>query len=271
MRKLELTVLFDTHFKPKGEKGDEIKQNLNGLLEEALEEIDEIVRYEIKSSVRDYKRDSGSITTQFSTHIRDDVDLSGGEVDPINDAIWHYLKDNQSHSIRSKWHLDDVRTDDIDQVTTSVDEENRIRTDLNERAKYTNNGSGETPQYKQMRTLYSHEFNQAFDAIMEQLRERLKLDNRNYKMVKSLVERKPTEWECEQCGRKNVELHHEMVRSAVKKHFRERLSSLDGFVLDEETGEVFMESTTVTRHIAELVHNPEVLTPLCSNCHRGRH
>jgi uncharacterized protein YbcI len=90
-------------------------------------------------------------------------------------------------------------------------------------------------------------------------------------MVRSLVEEKPTNWDCEQCGRENVELHHEMVRSSVKKHFREILSDLDGFVLDEETGEVFMESTTVTRHIAELVHNPEVLTPLCTECHKNRH
>lgn len=199
--------------------------------------------------------------------------MSDGEVDPVNDAIWRGLREAEPVSTRhssSSWSLGDVVTDNIEHVTSSVEEENRIKADLDDRSSYKNSDSA-TPDYKQMRTLYPHEFDQAFQSIMNQLRERLKLNNENYRMVRSIVEKKPTDWDCEQCGRENVELHHEMVRSSVKKHFRERLSDLDGFVLDEETGEVFMESTTVTRHIAELVHNPNVLTPLCNECHKDRH
>jgi hypothetical protein len=273
VRKIEFTSFYDIHFKPKGDKGDNVKQSINNILQTVLDNTDDIVRYEIESSTRSYKSGSGTITTEFSAYIRDGVNMGDGEVDPINDSIWHGLRDAEPASAlhsRSTWSLGDVITDNVEHVTSSVDEENRIKTDLDDRSKYKDSASA-SPEYKQMRTLYPHEFDQAFQSVMNQLRERLKLSNENYKMVRSLVEEKPTNWDCEQCGRENVELHHEMVRSSVKKHFRERLSDLDGFVLDEETGEVFMESTTVTRHIAELVHNPEVLTPLCTECHKNRH
>lgn len=280
MRKLNLTVFFDIHFKPKGDRGDSVKQRVNNILEKSIGNLDEIVRHEMVSSRREYQGNRGGIITEVKVYIRDGVNLyegdypsvSEGDVDVINNKLWHRISDYEGSLMGSKkdWSLGDVRTDEIDHVSSSVDEENRIEVGLDDKHEYMNEND-KSPEYKQMRTLYPHEFEQAFEAIMGQLRERLKLTDDNYKMVRSMVKKEPTRWQCERCEKQNIELHHEMVRSAVKDHFRERLSDLDGFILNEETGEVYMESTTVTRHISELVHNPDLLTPLCNECHQKRH
>lgn len=280
MRKLELIVYFDIHFKPKGDKGDKVKKRVNNILKKSIESLDEIVRYEITGSRRDYSSNRGTIITKFKAYIKDGVNLYKGEypsvnegdVDVINNKLWHKIADYESGSMGRKkdWSLGDVSTNKIEHVNSSVDEDKRIEVDLDDRYEYMSEG-GKSPEYTQMRTLYPHEFKKAFEAIMEQLRERLRLKNDNYKMVRSMVKKEPTKWTCEICDKQEVELHHEMVRSAVKDHFRERLSDLDGFVINEETGEVYMESTTLTRHISELVHNPELLTPLCNECHQRRH
>lgn len=268
-----IQVMFDINFVPKGSKGDQIKEQLNGFAEDAFKEYDSVIRFQMESSRRSYSSNGGSLVSVFTVYVSDDVNFNNGEVDPVNDSVWSYLTDLQPQVARGKtrkWMLGDVVTNDVEHVTSAVDEEERVKVGLDDRSRYANQDNP-SPEYKTTRTLYPSEFDEAFECIMDELRTRLKLTDENYRMRKSIVEQKPTEWNCEQCGDKNVELHHEMVRSTVKDHFREKLSDLDGFIIDEETGEVYMESTTVTAHISQIVHNEDVLTPLCPDCHRGRH
>lgn len=273
MRKATIQLVFDIGFVPKGSKGDQMKQKLNGLAEDAFEKQNSVVRSNMESSRRSYKSEGGTLVTVFTVYVSDDINFNDGEVDPINDYIWSYLNEIEISSTRyesKKWSLGDVKTEHVEHITSAVEEHDRVKVGLDNRSRYKNQDNP-SPEYKTTRTLYPSEFEEAFECIMEELRERLKLTDENYRMKKSIVEQKPTEWNCEQCGEQNIELHHEMVRSTVKDHFREKLSDLDGFIIDEDNGEVYMESTTVTAHISQIVHNKDVLTPLCPDCHRGRH
>lgn len=273
MRKVTIKVIFEIYFVPKGSKGDKIKEKLNEYAEKAFENQSSVIRFEMESSKRSYKSKSGGLVSLFTVYVSDDVNFNNGEVDPVNDFVWSSIRERESlykTNKTKKWSLINVTTENVEHITSSVDKEERVRVDLNEISRYTNQDNP-SPEYKTTRTLYPSEFDEAFKSIMEELRTRLKLTDENYRMTKSIVDQKPTEWDCEQCGNQNVELHHEMVRSTVKDHFRKKLSDLDGFIIDEETGEVYMESTTVTSHISQIVHNEDVLTPLCPDCHRRRH
>lgn len=273
MRKATIQVMFDIDFVPKGSKGDQIKKKLNEHAEKAFENENSVIRFQMKSSRRSYKSKGGSLVSVFTVYVSDDVNFNNGEVDPVNDSVWSSITEREPQFTRNKtkrWSLGDVVTQDVEHITSAIEEEERVKVGLDDRNRYTNQDNP-SPEYKTTRTLYPSEFNEAFECIMEELRTRLKLTDENYRIRKSIVDQKPTEWNCEQCGDQDVELHHEMVRSTIKDHFREKLSDLDGFIIDEETGEVYMESTTVTAHISQIVHNKDVLTPLCPDCHRNRH
>ena len=54
MRKATIQVMFDINFVPKGSKGDQIKEKLNGHAEKAFENENSVIRFQMESSRRSY-------------------------------------------------------------------------------------------------------------------------------------------------------------------------------------------------------------------------
>lgn len=273
MRKVTYKILFTFSHTVKGEKGDTAKSELNTKIETILDRNKGVRRYMQKSSKRKYhsQDESGEIISEYEIYVSDDVDLTSESETPpigeINHDLWTFLNE-----MISRGSVSEILTDNIDNSISSVPKEEQINIDLNDSSYKNSQGSAKAPEFKTVRTLHTNEeFDMVFEEIMDQLRERLSLRSDEYKLSRSIMKKEQTEWNCEQCGKKDVQLHHELVRSAVKRYFRDKLAHFDGFVIDEETGQVFIEGTTVTKHVANLVHNPDVLTPLCQDCHTEVH
>lgn len=274
MRRIKYKIVCELGHTVKGDKGDECKSHINRTIESELEDYRGVRRFEQDSSHREYNTPAGypgSIISYYEVYVSNSVDLTSESERPkigeVNQKIWRSL----SESIEDLIHID-VVTENIEQVTTSISEENRTDIDLDD--SIYEDDSGASSSYKTLRTIHTNEeFDKVFKEIMKQLRNMLSLDSQEYKLAKRLLEQEQREdWCCERCGRYgDIEIHHSMVRSSIRNHFRDKLSKHNGFLIDEETGEIYMDGGTVIKHIAEIVHKPEVLTPLCQECHRERH
>lgn len=291
MKEVEYNIELKTYYNMEGEYGDIKKQELKNIVKNTMERIKIIKDFEFNSIRRQSSTHTSKVKLDIVTYITDNKD---NDIVFVKNRIKEILnkKEPNRDPYKTKeeekggfvqfkkgipvdgnevWELSRVNvlnSSSIKNLTSGSDSIN-VSLDFDE-SEYEYDEK--PPEREMYRELYQHEFDIALESIMKDVDEILYKENYKSKLTRSLKEKQKTQWDCcSTCGGENIEIHHNLVRHAFKHYMKNVIRlNYNKILISEETGTVQFDASLFTE-ITKVVHNPEVLTPLCSSCHHNVH